>query len=139
MEKYLTLLREKNLKVTPQRLEIIKYLDEKRVHPDADMIFTELKSKNPSLSRTTVYNTLELLMEHNVVTGLCISGKEMRYCYEETIHHHFLCKECGEIIGFDFDVPDLENLMSRGFQVDEVHLYSKGLCKECAKKTVDGG
>lgn len=131
MEKYVELLRERNLKITPQRLEIIKYLDKNRVHPDAEGIYCSLKSDNPSLSRTTVYNTLELLRVNNIITGLCISGREMRYCYDEAVHHHFLCKGCGEITGFDFDLPDLTDLKNRGFAIEEVHLYSKGYCSNC--------
>ena len=48
-EKYLKQLKEQNLKVTPQRLEILKYIDEHRIHPTVDEIYQNLKKNNPSL------------------------------------------------------------------------------------------
>ena len=56
LKKYVELLKENSIKVTPQRLEILKYLDENRTHPTAYEIYSGLKEKNPSLSKTTVYN-----------------------------------------------------------------------------------
>ena len=74
MEKYILLLKKNNLKVTPQRLEIMRYLDEHRTHPDADRIYSDLKKDNPSLSRTTVYNALDTLGKANILHTLTYSN-----------------------------------------------------------------
>ena len=133
-EKYVKLLKENSIKVTPQRLEILKYLDENRTHPTVDEIYSELKEKNPSLSKTTIYNSLETLKEHAIIQSLTISGTELRYDFENKIHHHFLCKICGNIIDINIKCPNLEKILKGGHKVEEVHGYFKGNCKKCMKK-----
>ena len=133
-EKYVNQLKEKNLKVTPQRLEILKYLDEHRTHPTVDEIYKKLKKNNPSLSKTTVYNSVETLKEHGIIQSLTISGSELRYDYENKIHHHFLCKKCGNIINIDVECAFLNKFLHGKHRVDEVHGYFKGICEDCLKK-----
>lgn len=131
VEKYVELLKENGLKVTTQRLEIMKYLDEHRIHPNVDKIYSDLKKKNPALSKTTVYNTLETLREHKLICVLTISEKELRYDYKNTLHHHFLCKECGQIIDLDIECPHLNEMLKGKYRIDEVHGYFKGTCDKC--------
>ncbi|UCD13070.1 MAG: transcriptional repressor [Thermoplasmatales archaeon] len=134
LEKYVKLLKENSIKVTPQRLETLKYLDENRTHPTVDEIYSELKEKNPSLSKTTIYNSLETLKEHGIIQSLTISGTELRYDFENKIHHHFLCKKCGNIIDIDIECPNINKILNSGHEVEEVHGYFKGKCKKCMKK-----
>ena len=133
-EKYVKLLKENSIKVTPQRLEILKYLDENRTHPTVDEIYSALKEKNPSLSKTTVYNSVETLNEHGIIQSLTISGSESRYDFENKMHHHFLCKKCGNIIDIDIKCPNIGKMLESGHKVEEVHGYFKGICKKCMKK-----
>ena len=133
-EKYVKLLKENSIKITPQRLEILKYLDENRTHPTVDEIYSELKEKNPSLSKTTVYNSVETLREHGIIQSLTISGSELRYDFENKMHHHFLCKKCGNIIDIDIECPNIGKMLENGHRVEEVHGYFKGTCKKCMKK-----
>ena len=133
LEKYVKLLKENQIKITPQRLVILKYLDEHRTHPDVDKIYSELKEKNPALSKTTVYNSLEILRKHNLIQSLTISGSESRYDFKNTMHHHFLCKKCGGIIDIDIECPNIEKISRMGHRIDEVHGYFKGICKKCIK------
>ena len=133
-EKYVKLLKENSIKITPQRLEILKYLDENRIHPTADQIYTGLKEKNPSLSKTTVYNSVETLEGHGLIQSLTISGSELRYDFRNDMHHHFLCKKCGTIIDIDIECPNIGKMLESGHKVEEVHGYFKGICKKCIKK-----
>ena len=133
-EKYVQLLKENSLKITPQRLEILRYLDEHKTHPTADEIYTELKEKNPSLSKTTVYNSVEVLKDHKIIQVVTISGVESRYDFKHGMHHHFLCEKCGKIIDIDIECPNLEKVLEGGHKVEEVHGYFKGTCKKCLKK-----
>jgi Fe2+ or Zn2+ uptake regulation protein len=133
-EKYVKMLKENSIKITPQRLEILKYLDENRTHPTADQIYTGLKEKNPSLSKTTVYNSVETLEGHNLIQSLTISGSESRYDFRNDMHHHFLCKKCGTIIDIDIRCPNMGKMLERGHKVEGVHGYFKGICKDCMKK-----
>ncbi len=134
LEKYVKILKEKNLKVTPQRLIILKYLGENFTHPTTDKIYSDLKSNNPSLSKTTVYNSLEILEKHGIIQSITISGSELRYDIKQGMHHHFLCKKCGKIVDIDIECPNVERLSSYGHKVEEIHGYIKGICKECMKR-----
>jgi Fe2+ or Zn2+ uptake regulation protein len=133
-EKYIKLLKENPIKITFQRLEILRYLDNHRTHPTADQIYSGLKGKNPSLSKTTVYNSLRIFKKYGIIQTLTISGSELRYDFKRSIHHHFLCKKCGKIIDIDSSCPHIEKIMEEGYQIDEAHGYFKGICKECLQK-----
>ncbi|MEA2054691.1 MAG: Fur family transcriptional regulator [Candidatus Thermoplasmatota archaeon] len=134
LKKYVKLLKENAIKITPQRLEILKYLDENRKHPTVDEIYSELKEKNPSLSKTTVYNSVEVLRKHGIIQSLTISGSESRYDFRNNMHYHFLCKKCGNITDVDIKCPNIGKLLESGYKVEEVHGYFKGICKDCLKK-----
>ncbi|MFW6122360.1 MAG: Fur family transcriptional regulator [Petrotogales bacterium] len=137
-KKYVKLLKENSIKNTPQRLEILRYLDEHRIHPTAEKIYSDLKEKNPSLSKTTVYNSLEIFKEHDIIQSLTISGSELRYDFENKMHHHFLCTKCGRIYDIYFKCPNIEKIRqkirSEGHQIDEVYGHFKGICKACLQK-----
>jgi len=130
-EKYVELLKQNSIKITPQRLEILQYLDKHRTHPTVDEIYNELKDKNPSLSKTTVYNSVEILDDFGLIQSITITGNEVRYDFKQGMHHHFLCKKCGEIIDIDIECPNLGKMLECGHKVDEVHGYFKGVCKKC--------
>lgn len=133
-EKYVDILKEHSIKITPQRLEILKYLDEHRNHPTADKIYSELKKNNPALSKTTVYNSLEILKNHNIIQSLTISGSESRYDFRTCMHHHFLCKKCGNVIDIDIECPNIDKVSQSGYKIDEIHGYFKGICNSCMRE-----
>jgi len=133
-KKYVKLLKENSIITTPQRLEILRYLDDHRIHPTADQIYIDLKEKTPSLSKTTVYNSLEIFKEHSIIQTLTISGSEIRYDFNCNMHHHFMCKKCNRIIDLDISCPHIDKIRKEGYQIDEAHGYFKGICKECIQK-----
>ena len=96
-----------------------------------------LKKNNPSLSKTTVYNSLEILNKHDIIHTISITGFETRYDIENKIHHHFLCKQCGRIIDIDIACPNIKKTLEYGHRIEEVHGYFKGKCKECLDKEID--
>jgi len=134
LDKYVEILKNNNLKITHQRLEILKYLDTHSTHPTADEIYSELKKKNPALSKTTIYNALETLQKNRLVQYLTISSLEQRYEIKNKMHHHFLCKKCKKIIDIEISCPNINKILKQGHLVEEVHGYFKGYCKECLKK-----
>ena len=133
-EAFVHLLKKHDLKVTPQRLEILNFLASHPVHPTADEIYKTLKHNNPSLSKTTVYNSIDVLNKHDLITILTISGKEQRYDFTHTPHQHFLCTRCGRIIDIHIKCPQLGKVIDGGHKIEEVHGYFKGICKICAQK-----
>jgi Fur family ferric uptake transcriptional regulator/Fur family peroxide stress response transcriptional regulator len=132
-EKYVKTLKDHSIKITSQRLEILKYLDEHHTHPNVEEIYSELKKKHPSLSRTTVYNSLEILKNNKIIQSLTISGSELRYDIEESLHHHFLCKKCGAILDISITCPNMDRTLDGGHRVEEVQGYFKGICKNCQR------
>jgi Fe2+ or Zn2+ uptake regulation protein len=134
LDTYVKLLKDNTIKITPQRLEILKYLAEHHTHPTVDQIYSALKTKNPSLSKTTVYNSLETLKKHKLIQSITISGSETRYDIMQGLHHHFLCQCCGAIIDIEIACPNVNKIVQGGHHVEEVHGYFKGVCKDCIKK-----
>ena len=137
LEKYISLLKKNNIKITHHRLAILKYLDENHNHPTADDIYSKLKGKYPSLSKTTVYNALDILQKYDIVRSLTICGSEHRYDINEGMHHHFFCNHCGIIIDIDIECPNVQKVGCYGHEIKEVHGYFKGICKKCVKKLGD--
>ena len=138
MDDYVDLLKTNDLKITHHRLAILKYLDDYRTHPTAEEIYQHLKKTNPGLSRTTVYNNLETLSDSHIIQRLTICPTEHRYDFNNSMHHHFICTECGSIIDIDFECPTVskikKHVTEQGHQIEEVHGYFKGICKTCLEK-----
>lgn len=127
-------LRSMSIRPSVHRIAIYRYLDEKRNHPTAEMIYQALAPENPTLSRTTVYNTLKTFTDNSAVREVIIEDSEMRYDADISPHAHFKCTECGAV--HDFFLPDYElpQGFAPGFKIEEVHLNFKGKCPECVKK-----
>ena len=83
------------IKPSLQRMAILDYLLKNATHPTADTIFGDLYPNIPTLSKTTVYNTLKLLEEQGVIISISIDEKNVRYYGDLSEHAHFKCKECG--------------------------------------------
>jgi Fe2+ or Zn2+ uptake regulation protein len=142
VDKYVALLKSHHLKVTYQRLRILEYIDHHRNHPTADTIYTVLRKDNPSLSRTTVYNTLDILTDAGIVHRLTICPTEHRYDITQEMHHHFICKECHRIYDIDFSCPNVasikEKAFAQGHEIQEIEGIVKGLCHDCRQKKNGG-
>ncbi|MDR0893136.1 MAG: transcriptional repressor [Mediterranea sp.] len=128
-------LLDHGIKPSMQRLAIMEYLMAHRTHPSADEIFTALVVNMPTLSKTTVYNTLKLFAEQGAALMLTIDDRNANFDADTSIHSHFQCKRCGRIYDIrtpeaikEAEVPDL-----REHSVTESHYYYKGICKECLK------
>lgn len=125
-------LLDHGVKPSVQRMAIMKYLMDNKTHPTADIIFNDLYVQIPTLSKTTVYNTLKLLTEMGAVKTIAIDEKNARYDGDMSPHAHFRCKNCGCIYDIPLDQNDKIFVDGIGeLTIDEVHLYYKGLCKDC--------
>ena len=121
------------IKPSVQRIAIMDYLMTHRTHPAIDEIYLALCEEIPTLSKTTVYNTLKLFVEHGAAQMLTIDERNTCYDSDIQIHAHFLCKKCGKI----FDLPasieqtKVSAMDEEGFKVEEIHQYFKGFCPSC--------
>jgi Fur family peroxide stress response transcriptional regulator len=137
LERYAEDLRGRGVRATSQRIQIYALLDARDDHPDVDTIYRALRPGSPSLSRTTVYNTLEALRRKGLVQSITISGTEHRYEVTKPCHHHLLCVQCGRIYDIMIDCPFLGEMLHGEHKVDEVHGYFKGTCKACLSRGQD--
>jgi Fe2+ or Zn2+ uptake regulation protein len=134
MNKIVQQFAQHGLRPSPQRMAVLKYLCDHKTHPTAETIYGALAPKYPTLSRTTVYQTLEKLYESGLAQKIVIEDGQMRFDADMSNHGHFKCNACGEVFDFfyaqDFPFPQMEN----GFVIHEQHLYYKGLCPACSGK-----
>ena len=117
-----------------QRIAIMRYLLKNRTHPTADEIFEALRDQIPTLSKTTVYNTLKLFVDNGAALYIGIDEKNARFDGYVNPHAHFRCKKCGQII----DLPmDINNFLPNNFSgdIEETYFYLKGICESCKKKS----
>ncbi len=130
MEKYKAL----GLKMTPQRLAILNYLDGNKEHPSAETIFKAVSKKFTTMSFATVYNTLEHLKERGYLTELNLDPQKKRFDPNIQPHHHLICLKCHKIVDIhhDFSLP-LIKLEEEGFQITRTHIEFYGRCPRCKK------
>ena len=125
-------LEARHIRPSVQRIAIMKYLMEHRTHPTVEEIYTALSPYIPTLSKTTVYNTLKLLNEHGAIQTLTIDEHYTCYDADTSPHGHFLCKRCGKIYDVEGKVEQVERCeIVEGHFVQEIHYYYKGICKTC--------
>ncbi len=128
MEKY----RNLGLKLTPQRLAILRYLEGNKSHPSAENIYKAVLKEFPTMSFATVYNTLEALKNKGLIQELKIDSSKRRYDPDTSRHHHIICTKCKKIIDI---FEKIEIKLPRGFKSDfEIHGSSVeffGICKDC--------
>ena len=121
------------IKPSVQRIAIMDYLMTHRTHPAIDEIYLALCEDIPTLSKTTVYNTLKLFVEHGAAQMLTIDERNTCYDADIQLHAHFLCKKCGKILDLSpsTEKDKVSAMKEEGFKVDEIHQYFKGYCPSC--------
>ena len=131
MERY----RNIGIKLTPQRLAILHYMEGNKSHPSADTIYSAVSKKFPTMSFATVYNTLEALKNKGALQELTIEPGKKRYDPDSTPHHHLICVKCKSIIDiFKKFKLDLSARMANGFKIKGNHIEFYGICPKCGKQ-----
>ena len=121
----------KNIRPSFQRLKVLEYLINNPCHPTVDQIYKDLQSEIPTLSKTTIYNTLDLFQKADLVQVLTIEDNETRYDIITKTHGHFKCEKCGAISNFAVDIDSLIPEELTGFKVMNKNVYFKGVCPKC--------
>ena len=128
------ILIEKNIKPSYQRIKILQYINENINHPTVDTIFNSLIKEIPTLSKATVYNTLELFKSTNLAKVITIEDNETRYDSKVHSHGHFKCESCGIIYDFEADIDNLAVNSLEFFKINDKNVYFKGICPKCLDK-----
>ena len=130
LEEEKQLLLNNGIRVSHQRLLILDYLSQNDIHPSAETIFTDLKKIDPVISQATVYNTLKILSEKNLVKELDLNLTSKRYEFARGHHSHFVCEKCGKIIDLKEMKPYNINELS-DYLIESVDVTYRGLCPDC--------
>lgn len=137
MEEITALLKQKGLKVTPQRLAILNFLTHTNEHPTAETIYKKLVSDFPTMSLATVYKTLEVLKNTGLVQELNVGEGSFRYDAKTTPHPHIVCLGCGKVEDLDESIfKDLLEEVKKhtDYKVVGQKLYFYVYCSACQKK-----
>jgi Fur family transcriptional regulator, stress-responsive regulator len=131
---YVRMLREHDLQVTAQRLAVLRAVTE-HPHGTANDIADDVRRTIGTISRQSVYDTLTLLTERDIIRRIQPAGSSARY--EDRIgdnHHHLVCRSCDRLVDVDCavgEVPCLIPVDAGDFLVDEAEVTYWGICPAC--------
>jgi len=138
-------LKEKQYKLTPQRQTILQtFVENHEQHLSAEDVYHIVRQKTPEIGLATVYRTLELLSELEVLQKMDFGDGRSRYEINEANtphhHHHLICLSCGKVKEFEDDLLEtLETAIARksNFLIMDHQLKFYGYCQECQAKRED--
>ncbi len=136
-DKVIKQLREQGYRLTPQRLVIMEILEEDGGHLAPAEIFEQATQRMPGLTEATVYRTLDFLARNGLALVAHVGSGHMVYESAGHVHHHLICRQCGETIEIEHDL--LQTLYHTfqertGYHIDCGHVTFFGLCPVCSKK-----
>jgi Fe2+ or Zn2+ uptake regulation protein len=127
MPDIIELLRQSGIQPTPQRIAVAEFILGSKTHPSADEVFAMVRQTCPTVSRATVYNTLNLLVEKGLIRQQVLREGTIIFDSYVAAHHHFVDEETGEIYDVPWEavqVSGAEQLV--GFEVHEFQVVMRG-------------
>lgn len=125
-------------RITTERYEVLDAVINFKGHFGADDLYVEMKNNNSSVSRATVYNTIDLLEQSDIITKRNFGENSHKYecTFKQQRHDHIICLDCGKIIEFTNQKLKLlpeEICLEKGIEYFSHSLNIYGKCKECKK------
>lgn len=127
-------LRQHGVHPTQQRVAVYRYLLNHRTHPTADTVYQALGEEFPTMSRTTVYNTMRALFEADLLRIVTIDAEEQHFDADINDHGHFRCTACGKLFDFPLPADTSHSLAPQEFQTARFDVYASGICPHCQQK-----
>lgn len=120
-------LRENGIQPSAQRLAVADYVLRTDEHPSADVVWKKVAETFPYISRATVYNTLNLFVEHGLLKTLNLSETCVVFDPNISTHHHFVDEETGTIHDIPWDMVKVSNIGSlRGYEIHDYQVVMRG-------------
>ena len=135
MNNYTTILREHNLKATPQRLAITEVLYTNG-HISIESLYEVMIKKFNSISLATIYKNVNLMLENAFIQEVKLPNAKSVYELTKEAHSHLACEECGSIEDISLNMDAVLTAMNQisDFKVNSSNLVLTGYCKKCQLK-----
>jgi len=132
---YEQLLREHQLKVTPQRLGILSLI-ENAGHLNVEELFVLIQKEFSSISLATLYKNINAMIERSLLTEIKIPHQKSKYEIAKEPHIHLLCQECSEFIDLDVDIGSVVDEASQKshYKLLESSIVLCGVCERCQER-----
>ncbi len=128
---------DNRIKPSYQRIKLLEYMYYKRNHPSVDMIYKDLKSAIPTLSKTTIYNIMNLFIEKDIALSIKLKENEVRFDLKTKPHAHFYCRICNNLYDVEVDKKYFELKEIDNNKIESVHIGFVGICKKCRNNYSD--
>lgn len=128
-------LKNNGIKPSYQRIKIYEFLMTNKDHPTVESIYNALNGQIPTLSKTTVYNTLKIFIDRGIAMAITIDDNEVRYDAYMDMHGHFKCERCQNVYDFKVNFEGFLGDELNEFEVLEQQLFFYGICKQCKEES----
>lgn len=129
---YTNILKEYNLKVTPQRLAIVEELHSNG-HLNIDDLYALLQKKFPTISLATIYKNIHAMIDKIFLSEVKIPNEKTVYELSKAQHAHIVCSNCKKIMDVTVDTTSLEREVKGfgSFELNEISVVFTGICEDC--------
>ena len=135
-EELIAALKERNFRLTPQRIELVRLIATSEGHPSAGQLYERIKRQFPTMSPATVYKTLALLKDMGQVLEIDLRDDSRYDGNHPAPHPHLICVGCGKIVDGEvfLDQQTTQKLeRDSGFTIQRSQIALYGLCPDCQK------
>jgi Fur family transcriptional regulator, peroxide stress response regulator len=130
-------LRGAGLRLTHQRLEVVREIAQSEEHPDVESVYRAVRARVPTISLDTVYRTLATLVDLGLVARVVATAGRTRYEANAAHHHHFVCIRCGlirDVVDGELDAVRAPQSTAALGSVESIEVQLRGVCIDCQRK-----